>query len=350
MSLGIVARADQSGLAQLSEQVIDRLNPERVLVVSLGHLNRGTHDPHRFDAPGRRVFHTTHPAGFDSATLSGFLGGLTHALTFETWYSRVLPESCVSWGVKRHLYAMPELYNAARPELAADKVWLPCELGPGDGRRLRGVGILPWWTPNVDESTRIVRTLEAAIEAEGRVTFVHPTGQAMADRNGTSSVIAAAAHMRQEARLVIVGNQQHFGERCTVGNIEVIRVPRAEHWWQVYMLGDVLVLPRRYGWLSLPMFEAPAFGMPVITTQVWPQSEWFSPFDSCLVRTVGTPAAVNMKGGSTLVHTADPRDLGAAMDMMTDRRVLRDWSVMFSAWAKKYDWSSVEKRWKEAFA
>lgn len=351
MSLGIVARADQSGLAQLSEQVIDRLQPERVLVVSLGHLNRGAHDPHRYDAPGRRVFHTQHPGGFDSATLSGFLGGLTHAFTAETWYDRVLPDACVQWGVKRHIYIMPELYNARRAELAADHVWLPCGLGPNDGRRMPGVGILPWWSPT-DAPTvpRIVAAHQKSIASEGLVTFVHPTGQAMADRNGTASVLAAAAHMRAVARIVIVGNQQHFGERCTVGNVTIERVPRVEHWSEVYSLGDVLVLPRRYGWLSLPMFEAPAFGMPVVTTDVWPQREWFADMGQCLVKTVGAPAAIPMKGGSTLVWTADPRELAYAMDFLTRRDVLQEASVLFAAWAKTHDWSTVERQWKEAFA
>lgn len=348
MTFGVVARADQSGLAQLSEQVIARTDPDRVLVVDMGVLSRGHYDPYRYDRPGRRVYRMPLRVedGGDHvlAQLHGFFGDLDHAFTAETWYSPVVADVAAQFGARRHLYAMPELYRPNRRDLAAEHVWLPCPLGPHDSERFRA-RVLPWFSP-----TDVEFMARPAPGDDGPVRFVHPTGSAMADRNGTKEVLAACAYVDVECELLIVGLPQTFGDECTIGKVHVRRIPRVDRWLDLYALGDVLVLPRRYGWLSLPMYEAAAAGMPVITTDVWPQNGWFADWPDLLVPTAGPPDAVNMKGGSILVHTAHPQRLGQTMARMTSPGRIEDVGFAFRRWAEDHDWRSVAETWKAAFA
>lgn len=342
MTLGVVARADQSGLAQLTHQVIDRLKPDRVLVVDLGAQNRGRYDAHRYHDLASRVFTVQHPDGWNDAALHGFLGGLTHCFSAETFYAPRFPDVAVSYGVRTHLYVMPELFRLGSPELRADRYWYPCDTGP-QHPMLRGtaVGILPWWSPT--EQAGMFRDFP-----DPPLTFIHPTGAAMEDRNGTRAVLAACEHLQYEADVIIVGHAQRFGDQARIGKATVRRMSRVDDWTDLYRLGDVLLLPRRYGWLSLPMYEAAAFGMPVITTDLWPQSAWFADFPDCLVRTNGTPEARNMKGGSILIAQADPLDLARAMDRIAYPGTLPRYGSMIREWASAHDWPSVAPAWKEA--
>lgn len=342
MSLGFIARADQSGLAQLSEQAIDRLDPERVLVVNMGQLNRGDFNPHRYDKHGRRVYHVNHPNGFDAAVTSAFLERLDHVFTAETFYDPTFPNMAMSYGVQTHLYAMPELYNPRAPELRADHLWLPYALGPHDGRRVRGQ-VLPWWCPT--------DTVPERVPHDGPLRFVHVTGSAMADRNGTKALLAACAHVEVPCDVIIVGQQQHFGDQASIGNVFVQRVPRVDCWCDWITLGDVLVMPRKYGWLSLPMYESAAAGMPIVCMDRFPEREWFAQWPALLVPPVGGPIAVAMKGGSILVHTAHPEYLAAAMDYLAaDLEKVERIGAEFRTWAEAHDWESVRPQWEAAFS
>jgi hypothetical protein len=325
-------------LAQLSEQVVDRLDPERVLVVNLGLQNRGDFAAHRFDKHGRRVFHVNHPGGFDSAVVGAFLERLDHALGFETFYDAVFPNAMTSYGVRSHLLAMPELYNPRAPELQADDVWIPTALGPHDGRRLRAQ-VLPWWCP--------VDTVPERVEHDGPIRFVHVTGSAMQDRNGTRSLVAACAHVTVPCELVIVGTQQPFGDDARIGHVTVTRIARTPCWCDWLTLGDVLVMPRRYGWLSMPAFEAAAAGLPVVCCDRFPEHEWFGDIaPGLLVPTVGGPVAVPMKGGQILVSTAHPEYLAMTMDeLASDPEKVTAYGRAFREWAEAHDWESVKAQW-----
>lgn len=340
MTLAVIARADSSGLAHLTGQVIDRLQPERILVVDLGMRNRGQFDAHRYDGPGRRTFVVAHPYGWTDATVAAFLQSSSKCFSAETFYWPPFPDLARSYGVETHLYVMPELYNRTARELRADHAWLPCPTGPTDPRSIRA-HVLPWWAPT--------DYMFHPSHHEAPVTFVHPTSIAMADRNGTRSLLAAAAHVQTECRIVLVGTTQPEGERWQVGPVTVEHHPRVDHWTDLYMLGDVLVLPRRFGWLSLPMFEAPAMGVPVITTDVWPQCDWFARWPDLLVEVVRSPTAVPMKGGSILVQTAHPEYLAAAIDRLAAQpKQIRQLSIQFRQWAVDHDWSTVEAAWMGA--
>lgn len=342
MSLGVIVRADQSGLAQLTERVVEKLHPDRILVVDLGMHNRGPFYPHRYHDKASRVFTVQHPNGWNVAQTGAFLAGLTHVWSAETFYAPGFPNECVAYGATRHLYVMPELFNLYAPELKADRYWLPCAIGPEHAAHPRA-RILPWWTTTDTDTPKL-------LDSDGPLRLVHPTGTAMADRNGTRALLAACAHMHCEAIITIVGSHQEFGDPdMHIGPVTIRRIPRVDHWRSLYEYGDVLVLPRRYGWLSLPMYEAATFGMPVVTTQIWPQSEWFAEWPELLVRPVGPPMSVRMKGGDVLVYTADPTDLAAALDWLACNPAdVERIGAEFRRWAEDHDWTTVRADWKSA--
>jgi glycosyltransferase involved in cell wall biosynthesis len=85
--------------------------------------------------------------------------------------------------------------------------------------------------------------------------------------------------------------------------------------WSLYDDADLLVLPRRYGGLCLPVLEAFASGVGVVMTDVEPQASTWP------IIGVPTPAArrpVEMPCGPVPLSTVDPTVLARLLDEMVD--------------------------------
>lgn len=121
-------------------------------------------------------------------------------------------------------------------------------------------------------------------------TFIHIIGRpAIHDRNGTLAFLEAASRLPQFNYKVFVQPptdkraveyyepvEKKLNEVRKKSKMEVIT--NAETPAEMYSSGDVLVLPRRYGGLCLPMQEALSCGLPVIMTALSPNEflpdEW----------------------------------------------------------------------------
>jgi glycosyltransferase involved in cell wall biosynthesis len=95
----------------------------------------------------------------------------------------------------------------------------------------------------------------------------------IAGRNGTDRVIEAWRHVKSNAGLVV--RHQSPLLPCPNGDDRITFLSAAaaggmENYWELWSEGDVLLHPHHWDGLSLPIQEALAAGLPVMTTRYWP--------------------------------------------------------------------------------
>ncbi len=274
--------------------------------------------------------------------IDAFLSHCDAMLSVETFYDPYLVESARQRGVERVLYANPELLNPADPCERADRYLYAAEWGlpyPAPGE------ILPWPTsPDLMVRKRPPRNPVPA--------FVHAAAEAMLDRNGTEVVLDACQHIEQACRIVVYGDRNGrtdwHNERVSLEWRD-----RVADYRDLYAEADCLLLPRRYGALSLPMLEAAAAGVPTITTDLSPQAEWFAEWPELLIP-AGEPYHFSMKGsrmdlGQPGVPIATPsgEDLAAAIDKLaSDSHRLRAMGAEVSEWAEVRSWPNMLGEWR----
>lgn len=114
-------------------------------------------------------------------------------------------------------------------------------------------------------------------------TFAHIIGRpAHSDRNGTIIFLEAAKKLKEYNYVVYLQRpregrtSEHFMKvddaiiAAKEAGVKIEVIEDVEDNAEMYKRGEIMVLPRRYGGLCLPMWEALAAGMPVIMPNISP--------------------------------------------------------------------------------
>lgn len=380
MSWGLVARCDIGGLGNLSREIAAHLRPDKILFVIMpgasgrGDCNRAGFEPipGPEDAIGRieqglglpagivrgeaEVFAAPLPAEFvagyhqegtlDIAACQAFLEGLDICLGLETWYDPRFPGWAKRAGCRTALYAMRELLGGGG-RYDCDLLLLPepCEPESGLSAPLRPFQILPW--PASPSRARI-RPRPGAAE-DGRLIWLHQAGAAMEDRNGTLALREALAYCAEPHHVLsfdgppgVIGTDLIESRRGATSRWSHIGSTPA-FWPELYLRGDCLILPRRYGFLSLPPIEAAALGVPSIMTALPPQIDW--PLAALIG--VGSPRQIRMKGGLANVWQPNAQQLAHALDSFArEPQLLTTASFAAQEWAEERSWEKLGPLWE----
>lgn len=327
-TLGVVARADDGGLGNLTWELCRHLEPHKVLIMDLGELGRSDVRLDRYAGLNVRVFQGLSP---DRDARSWLLDGTTTLYSAETWYDDDLTNEARDAGIFRVLHVMPELHQATRH---ADEIWLPTK-----------------YLRDRFPAARIVPVPVALDRFEMKVRsparhFVHVWAPAMLDRNGTLAVLAALEMVKSAVKVTILGCQTPLHLE---GDSPVILDATPRGYPRDYFTiwpddADVLLLPRRYAGLSMPVQEAAARGMATVMTNVSPQTDWSSVIG---IGTRGAPAAMKMAGGSIEVHDPDPIALAQTIDLIAGHdEIAREASYRARAWAESRGWDVWADRYR----
>jgi glycosyltransferase involved in cell wall biosynthesis len=158
-------------------------------------------------------------------------------------------------------------------------------------------------------------------------TFVHIGGRpASEDRNGTISFLNAAKQLGHKYNYILYlqapsdyfSNSKYELLRNAVTeavvylgmNLEVIY--NCEDNAMMYSRGDVMVLPRRYGGLCLPLWEALSAGMPVIMPRISPNGTNLP--DNWLCE--ASFSSMLKKAPEVVIYNTDTHDLSLKMNLM----------------------------------
>lgn len=300
----MIARGDDGGLGNLTAEWWRHMRPDRTVVMDLGADGRGPTRLDRFEGGGE--VRVNPGVRLQMHVMRWLLEGCDVVYTAETAYHPLFFNIAGDMGVATVLHVMPELYAGEQPTA----LWAPTT----------------WELGRLPADTRVVPVPIATDRLERRVRtkadlFMHLAAPAMLDRNGTEAVREALPSIDPGVTVTLV-----HGERVVVptgtavvnGHVTACQsgvackvvqpVGSPPEWWQLWHpVVDVLVLPRRYAGLSMPMLEALAAGIPVLTTDLDPQRMW--PGTAlCRVDSTRTGLAT-MKGGQFPVFCPDHHDL-----------------------------------------
>lgn len=336
--VGVIARCDDRGLGHLTWQVAVHMADE-VLVVDAGQWSPFPQHPGRY--PGAEVTPWDARQQLDESTVRRFLRTVDVVYTAETWYDDRLPQWCADEHVALVCHVMPELLRADWAATPAVVWWAPTS----------------WRLAALPHGTRLVpvpvpdRRSVPAARATDRVRFLHVGGRrAAGDRNGTLLVASAVRWVTAPCTVTMRSQDGVLPRMTPAPGVDVERVTDDAQvaWWEMYGHDHVLVLPRRYGGLCLPVLEAMAAGMAVLMPDVEPQRSDWPPVLTVPVahrRELRTPC------GPVDVHDVAAVDLAYAMaELARDPAAVARAQDATTRWADAHGWDQLGALWREEMA
>jgi glycosyltransferase involved in cell wall biosynthesis len=267
--IGIIARSDNTGLGNQTRELVQMLNPDKIMLIDFSPLNGNEQHPEWYYG-----YNCINVSGFATdEQVVNFLGGLDVIISCEIFYNPNLIKLARSMGVKTVLQYNYEFFDNFRDRnldfpdaLIAPSMWNFEQMQAFVRGRSKLVYIPPPTTP-----TPFLHSRKVNMETNSK-RILHVAGKRAArDRNGTDSVINMMRFSDAKFELVVRSQTPiaiPFNDsRIT---IEVGNIPNRE---DLYTGFDAMVLPRRYAGLCLPMNEALMSGLPVFMTDISPNNQ-----------------------------------------------------------------------------
>ena len=259
MRIGMIARYDNSGLGTLSWEFARHLKPSKVVLVANGVYQKF---PERYVEFENRISRLTSRVDEDSQ--KWLLEDIDVLLTFETFYSWELVKKAKDKGIKTALVTMFEMTPVKPPDYP-DLYLCPSELD------LQVFKDRFSHVPSVFIPIPIATDRLIWKERKVANTFIHNASHGgMNGRKGTSLLIDAMKYVKTDVK-IIINSWVNFV--CYDKRIEV-KLRNFRNYWPAWQEGDVLIYPQDYNGISLPVQEAYASGLGIVSTDIYPFNTW----------------------------------------------------------------------------
>lgn len=330
MRLGVVARGEDRGLGILTWEVVRHMAPDRVLLVDMGPLARGfpLHRERYDDSIRTDVKYDD--GHLNERVVRAWLEGLDVIYTAETWYDQRLAGWANLAGVRTVLHAMPEFLAVTTPRPTS--LWLPT---PWRREAMGAHHLVP--IPVATE--RIPVSLPSA----GPLRVLHVAGHAAAaDRNGTAAFIRAIGLLHERVEVTVIDQDSRAWQTARPAPYVTLKVRGPEaNYWDIYREQDVLVMPRRYGGLCLPVQEAMAAALAVVMTDMPPNDWWPTMRVRCQQN-----GRLQTPGGTLRIGLPMPHAIAEAIDTLArDRGLLERQQRASFVWSREHSWERLFPLW-----
>jgi len=331
LKVGVIARAEDRGLGILTWEVVRHLHPERVLVIDMGELGRGF--PQHLERYPTGTLAPWRNGALPERLVREWLEGLDVVYSAETFYDQRMVGWATLAGVATVLHVMPEFLFPDQPR--PTRVWLPTPwraelVGPHQLVPVP-VALDRWWGS------------EPRAEVDGPLRVLHVAGhKAAADRNGTTAFLRALSltHSRVDARMVDQ-DERTWGKRPIAPYTTLKVEGPTRNYWDTYLDTDLLVMPRRYGGLCLPVQEAAGAGLAVAMSAV-PPNAWYP---AALFRTQMT-GRLETPGGRLQIGTPNATHVARMIDTLARSRAdLEQLKERSRRWAADHSWATLRPYW-----
>lgn len=336
MTTGTLCYATEQGLGYLAKSFYDHGLIDRVLLFQ--HPNgrptmKGWYPPDT-KVLVRRPFYRYQP---ERNIVEQFVHSVQAMLFFETPFDWSLVAYCKKAGVKTILVPMYE-WSLDRPPEKFDQIINPSLLDQDyfpEGR------FLP--VPVETRHWKLRKTATRFLHNGGHLGSRH--------HKGTEEVLQAALLVRSGLELTVRSQNlgglkelvRKYGLNNPPPNFTLEGAVPYERLWDDH---DVLVAPEKYNGLSLPLQEAYAAGMLVLTTDRYPANTWLP--KEGLLPYRHTRRARTMSGHKEFAEcVVDPRDVAEKMDYWYGKS-LEDYSLGALEWARQHSWETLGPAWREA--
>lgn len=338
MKLGIVVRADDTGLGNQTRELVAMLSPERVLIIDSSRFHN--RNPQHYEwYKGQNIVKSQGVP--DSRVLMKFLTGLDVVISCETFYTKNFYIAAKKKRVKTILqYNFEFLEHMSNDKLSlpdvllAPSLWRMDEVKERFGDRCLVTHLPPPTNENLFENNRIEN-------AKRHNKLLHIGGKAaIYDRNGTNSVIDMLKYSKQDYELVIK-TQSKLDIDCKDERLTVL-TNNEKNREDLYRGYDAMILPRRYAGLSLPMNEALMSSLPVFMTDISPNNlvlpkEWLA--ESRFVKDFMARIGIQL-------YEADPEALAYIVDSYFIKKDLSsEKERAFKIAHEKYSYESLKQKY-----
>lgn len=345
VKLGLIAFANHGGLGNQTLRLAQMLNPDRVLIIDSSGFSPNKQKD--FDLYKDYRYFTC--SGFPSNDdIDKFLPNLTHVLTCENPYNFYLLWKAEKMGIKTYVQSNYEFCdNLDKPFLPVPtKFLMPSHWKMKEMQRLFGKSTVIYLPPPIKTSD-FRSVFDHNLGRTGKVKFLHIIGTlASYDRNGTLDLLDAIKLTKGDFELVI-HSQHPLPMKYFLDDPRVsYRLEDFNNVSEIYRDFDVLLLPRRWGGLSLTTNEGLFSGLPVIMTDISPNRELLPKDWLIKSKRVG-----QFKARSIIpVYSADHKKLADKIDWLSITSDLRSMKLQArDLGEKKFSFHSLLPKYEKLF-
>lgn len=345
MRIGLIARADWTGIASQTWAFWRNMEPTRTLVVDLERfgfpiLSRDFPGPATVWQAGDYLVSNN----ARDAVVEEFLENVDLVFCVETPYNYWLYERAAELGKPTVCQVNPEfcdhLVNSDYPRptvFALPTRWMSNHILD----RLPGQKIVDLPVPVDTQMFPYRKRTELT-------TLLHVAGtMAQPDRNGTNIVLEAMRLVRTpvKARITSVYPFPAFIRDQVTSNVQIDDRPVNSN-LEVFGEEDILVMPRRFGGLCLPQQEALCLGMGLLMSEVSPQKALLP-----------GRMLVDVTGGETIqtrvpiqLANVDPLTLAVRLDYLyANPHEIEEMSEWAGMWRELSSWDKWRPKYLELF-
>jgi len=335
--IGQIVYATEQGLGRLGKSFYDAGIASEVLIYQ--HPD-GRETQRQWYPDGTAVVSGPTFSAKHRLEVAQFLSNIDVCLFFETPFDwNVLP-LCAKYKVKTVLVPMYE-WSLMNPPYQFDKVICPSLL---DQQYFPGAPFIP-----IPVEPKFWKLRTKALR------FLHNGGGIGArEHKGTRQLVEAIPYIQSPVNLTIRAQNGKALERILAANPRS-RADRRVTWefgersyetlWDDY---DVLIAPEKFNGLSLPLQEAFAAGMLVVTTDRFPMNTWLP--KGPLIP-VASKQTVQVQGGHNLIEESvvDPVEIARCIDQWHGQDIA-EFSKAGRDFGDRYNWGKLRPYWVKEIA
>lgn len=348
--IGFLARADNTGLGAQTWEFYRHMQPAKTLIINSSNFQSGSSNilgnkqyPDRY-GPEAKWTERGYPI---TEEIEEFLQDIDLVFTCETPYNPYLWERAKQLGVKtvqQYNYEFLDYLGENAKDWTIPDLFASPSTWHHDDLPFKNKVVLP--VP-VDRDR-----LEFTIRYDA-TQFLHIAGNPVVhDRNGTETVLQAVKYIKHPGFRLYVRTQKpeyieawHKMLEPDETRVNFIDEP-VENYWDNYNYGNILLMPRRFGGLCLPVQEALSCGIPSIMTNLQPNNDWLPQEWLLPARKLGEfkPRTV------VEVFSAHPVELARMIDsIMNSLTWLEANNLVADSIAKELDWNIWVDKYNELF-
>jgi hypothetical protein len=332
IKLGLICRADNGGLGAQTHDLYTHLKPHKTLVIDIEHLTGYPNDFSKY--PDAKVVKGFEP---QNTEIDSFLEGLDVVFTVECPYNHYLYAKAREMGVKTveqfnfEWSAYHQSPKLPKPDLLlAPSTWRMEEM--------EKYAPVKYLHVPVDREKFQFKTKHEAKK------FLHIAGhRTFGDRNGTAILLEALPYIRSDVEIVI-RTQDDLPRAYTDHKLTITKQDVADR-RDLYNDEDVLILPRKYGGLSLQLNEALSLGMPALMLNIPPQAD-FLPTEWLIDATLKEQQMIKLPID---VYECTPKALAEKIDEFANLSTLRRYSEVAGGLSHDKDWRVMKVEYEDLF-
>lgn len=267
--LAMIVRMDKSGLGNQTREIAEMLRPQKILIIdSRPFKTEATQYPEWYKYfPVQRIANGF-PSNKDKDWL---LTDIDTLLTCEIPYGYQIISAAKYKRIKSFIQYNYEFLDYLQHTLPQPTKFLaPSSWGIDHVKDQLGVEPI-LLRPPLDLS-KFETARNKNRNRIGKRRFLHIQGaKAIHDRNGTETLLEALKYTKSDFELVV--KSQGAPDETVMDSRIIYDNENPDYYPNLYNDFDVTIIPRRYGGLCLPMNESLASGLPVVMTDISPNSD-----------------------------------------------------------------------------